>query len=92
MESSLTIDKQLEERLNALAAARQMSPQAVMRDAVRDYVDRAERLAEFLYKAEQSKFEFDQTGRHLKSAAAFEWLDRWGGPDETEAPECQTLL
>jgi predicted transcriptional regulator len=92
MNAFSALDRGLQDRLKALANTRNLPPEALIEDAVRDYVDRAERLAEFLYEAAQSKSEFDQTGRHLKSAAAFEWLDRWGGPDETEAPECQTLL
>ena len=91
MNAISALDRGLQDRLKALAEARSLPLETLIEDAVRDYVDRAEHLADFLAEAEQSKSEFEQTGRHIKSAELFEWLDRWGGPHETEAPECQTL-
>ncbi len=88
MESSLTIDDQLEERVNALANARQISPQAVMREAIRDYVDREDLKQVFLKEAETSWEMFQASEQHLTGDELFEWLDHWGGPNEDEAPVC----
>jgi len=86
--TSLEIDDALHARLEALAQQRRRSVDGLMREALEDYVQRAETRESFIQEAEASWAEFQETGLHLTGQEVRDWLKTWGTPGETEAPEC----
>jgi predicted transcriptional regulator len=86
--TSLKIDDALHARIEALANQRRQSVDGIMREAIEDYVRRAEARASFIQEAEASWAEYQQTGLHLTGQEVRDWLKTWGTAGETEAPEC----
>ena len=65
MATSVKLDAELTERLKRLAGRRQRSPHALMREAIRAYVEREEARESFKEEALASWTAFQETGRHL---------------------------
>ena len=88
MATSVKLDPELKRRLDRLAGARRRSPHWMMREAIRQFVDREEARESFKQEALQSWQAYRETGLHLTLAETAAWLDSWGTEDEAEAPEC----
>jgi len=59
-----------------------------MREAIRDYVERAEARESFKQEALASWTAYQETGRHLANQEVRQWLKTWGTDEETEIPPC----
>ena len=71
-----------------LAAAKQRKPQWIMKEALRQYLER-EAAAEKLRKETLASWdEYVQTGMHVSEEEMNSWLDTWGDDDEAEPPKC----
>ena len=88
MATSVKLDEDLTNRLKRLAGRRQRTPHALMREAIREFVEREEARESFKGEALASWPAFQETGRHLSGAELRDWLETWGSDAETEAPDC----
>jgi predicted transcriptional regulator len=88
MATSLKIDDEMKARIQALAASRDRSPHWVMREAIRQYVDREEAREGFRREAIESWTAYQETGRHLTGAETLTWIESWGSESEPGRPEC----
>lgn len=87
MATSVKLEAGLKDRLDRLAETRRRSAHWLMREAIRQYVEREEARESFRREALQAWQDYRETGRHLSLDETAAWLERWGGADETEAPE-----
>ena len=88
MATSLKIDDELKGRIQQLANQRQRSSHWIMREAIRQYVEREEARESFTQEAQASWAAFQETGRHLTGEEVRQWLATWGTDSEQEMPEC----
>ena len=88
MATSVKLDPELKSRLDRLAGTRRRSAHWLMREAIRQFVEREEARESFRQEALQSWQEYRETGRHLTLEETAAWLDGWGTEDETGVPEC----
>jgi predicted transcriptional regulator len=86
--TSLKLDDALKDRVKRLAEAQRRTPHWLMREAIADYVQRAEKRETFKQEALASLADYRQTGLHLTGAEIDSWLESWGTDSETEAPAC----
>ncbi|MDR3536867.1 MAG: CopG family ribbon-helix-helix protein [Acetobacteraceae bacterium] len=90
MATSIKLDDALKGRVQTLALLRQRSPHWVMREAIRQYVEREEARESFRQEALAAWTAYRETGRHLTGAEVRAWLDSWGSEAEASLPECHT--
>jgi predicted transcriptional regulator len=76
-------------RVKHLASQRDRSAHWLMREAIRQYVEREEARESFKDEAQAAWAAYQETGRHLTGADAAAWLATWGTDAETSAPGCQ---
>lgn len=88
MATSIKLDIHEQDRLRTLAEARHRTPHYLMREAIRQYLDREEARESFKAEAMASWGEYQKTGLHLTSTEVNQWLDTWGTEHETEVPTC----
>jgi predicted transcriptional regulator len=89
MVTSVKLDDKLKNRIQHLAEARHRSTHWIMREAIREYVDREEAREKFKQEALLSWKNFQETGLHLTHQEVCDWLDTWGTDKEKEAPKCR---
>ncbi len=85
---AVKIEPEMRERMKRLAARRQRTPHWLMRDAIRQYVEREEARDAFLRAALDAWEEYRETGLHASSEEVLAWLATWGRESETAAPAC----
>ena len=85
---AVKIEPEMRERMKRLAVKRQRSQHWLMRDAIRQYVEREEARDVFLRQAQDAWREYRETGLHASSEEVLAWLATWGGGSETAAPAC----
>ena len=90
MATSVKIDDELKGRIHRLAKTRQRTAHWIMREAIRDYVEREEARESFKQEAQASWIAYQETGRHLEGKEVHQWLDRWGTDTKSNAPECHS--
>ena len=88
MATSLKIDDELKGRVQELARVRERSAHWIMREAIKQYVEREEARESFHREAQESWAEFQKSGMHLTGEEVKSWLESWGTDAETEAPAC----
>ncbi len=88
MSTSLKIDDDLKRRVQGLAGLQDRSAHWIMREAIRQYVEREEAREDFKREALASWTAYRETGRHLSGAEVGAWLNSWGSESKTEVPEC----
>lgn len=89
MATSVKLDSELRERLARLADTRKRSAHWMMREAIRQYVEREEARESLRQEALRAWREYRETGLHVTMDDAAAWLDTWGTEDEAEAPACR---
>ncbi|MEO7495150.1 MAG: CopG family ribbon-helix-helix protein [Massilia sp.] len=87
MAISLKINDTLKRRLQRLASQRRRSPHWIMREAIRQYVEREEVRENFRQEALTSWAAHQENKRHLTGQEIRSWLETWGTDDESAAPE-----
>ncbi|MDB5711180.1 MAG: Transcriptional regulator, CopG family [Sphingomonas bacterium] len=88
MATSIKIDDELKGRVQHLANARDRSAHWIMREAIKQYVDREEARENFHQEALLSWKEYQETGLHVTGEELIAWLESWGTDKETAFPEC----
>ncbi len=85
--TSLKLDADVKERLNKLAGDKRRSANWLMGEAIREFVDREEALAEFDRQTIAALEEYDRTGKAVSEAAADVWLARLAAGEDVPPPE-----
>ena len=88
MATSVKLDDDLKTRLQHLADVRQRTAHWIMREAIREYVEREEAKEDFKQEALASWTAYQETGQHLTGQEVREWLSAWGTERESEIPKC----
>lgn len=88
MATSVKLDDELKNRIQKLADIKHRSAHWIMREAIRDYIEREEAKENFKQEALASWTAYQETGRHLTGQEVREWLNTWGSDNETEVPDC----
>ncbi len=88
MATSVKLDNDLKNRIQTLADSRKRSSHWIMREAIRDYVEREEARESFKQEALASWEAYQETGRHLTGTELSDWLTTWGTDKEAEIPLC----
>ncbi len=86
------LDSDTKERLDRLGESKQRSPHWIMREAIREYVDREEAREKFKQEALLSWENFQETGRHLTHQEISDWLDTWGTNRERGSQVPQIII
>jgi len=88
MATSVKLDNELKNRIKHLAETKHRSAHWIMREAIKDYVEREEARESFKQEALASWTAYRETGKHLTGQQVRDWLKTWGTDKETEIPEC----
>lgn len=88
MATSVKLDSELKDRIQNLANKQHRSPHWIMREAIRNYVEREEARENFKQEALNSWKAYQETGRYLNGKELYDWLSQWGTSNEEELPPC----
>ncbi len=88
MATSVKLGVDLKSSIQHLADKRHRSAHWIMREAIRDYVEREEARENFKQEALASWTAYQETGRHLTGQEVRDWLNTWGTDKESEIPPC----
>jgi predicted transcriptional regulator len=88
MATSVKLDDGLKRRIQYLADIRNRSAHWIMREAIREYVEREEARERFKQEALASWTDYQETGRHLTGQEVRDWLKTWGTHEETAILHC----
>ena len=88
MATSVKLDDELKSRIQRLADMRHRSAHWIMREAIRDYVEREEARESLKQEALASWTAYQETGRHLTGQEVRNWLNTWGTDKEIQIPQC----
>ena len=88
MATSVKLDDKMKSRVQHLADMQHRSAHWIMREAIRDYVEREEARISFKQEALASWSSYKKTGRHLNGEEVRDWLNTWGSDNEKESPKC----
>ena len=85
---AIKIDPDMKERVKRLAESRHRAPHWLMREAIRQYVEREEKRDSFRQDAMNAWQEYRETGLHVSRDEVVAWLNTWGEENEQAAPVC----
>ena len=86
---AVKLDPGIRERLQKLAETKRRSPHWLMKEALKEYVEKEEH-AEKLRQETLERWEaYEASGGHVSNEAVMNWLDTWGNENETERPPCE---
>ncbi len=87
---AIKIEPDIKERVKRLADARQRSPHWVMREAIRQYVEREEKREAFRQVTIDAWNDYQATGLHITGEEADEWLAKLEAGQDAEPPAVHT--
>ena len=90
MTVALKLDPAVLARIDALAKAQHRSADALMQEALAQYVEREENGEAFRQECLESWAEFEATGLHATHAEVDAWLAELEAGRAAEPPECHT--
>ncbi len=82
----IKIDEQLKQRVQQIAATRQRSAHWIMREAIREYVEREEKREALRKDALQAWEAYQANGRNLSQEETNNWLVDLERGDDAEIP------
>ena len=85
---AIKIETDIKERVKRLAIARQRTPHWLMREAIRQYVEREEKREAFRQDAIKAWNEYQATGLHVTMAEADAWLAKLEAGKGAKPPKC----
>jgi len=88
MATSVKLDDDLRSRIQSLAEVKQRSSHWIMREAIRDYVEREEKREAFKQDALRAWETYRESGLHLTLEEADAWLAKLERGDDAEIPKC----
>jgi len=86
--TNLKLEAAMQERVERLARARQQAPDALMVEAIKHYVDREEKRAQYLSDGISSWEHYQETGLHLTGPEMDAWLAKLANGEDAPPPEC----
>ncbi len=88
--TSIKLDPQMKDRVQALALSRKRTAHWLMKEAIEQYVAREEKRAAFRRDAEAAWEDYQKTGLHLTGEEADAWLAELEAGNDVEPPACHT--
>ena len=88
MSLAVSLDTVLQKKVQQIMALQRSSFDSVVRQALREYVEREEKKMQFQQEAITAWQDFQQDGLHLTGDEVMAWLNSWGTKQETEIPKC----
>lgn len=88
MATSVKLDEDLKSRIQHLADVRHRSSHWIMREAIRDYVEREEKQETFKQDALRAWEAYQENGLHLTLKEADAWLAKLETGEDAELPKC----
>jgi predicted transcriptional regulator len=88
MATSLKLDEAMKARVRRLAAIRDPSAHWVMREAIREYVEREEKREAFRQAGLRAWEAYQQIGLHLTGEEADAWLAELEAGEDAEILSC----
>ena len=88
MATSVKLDDDLKNRVRHLADARQRTPHWIMREAIRNYVEREEKRETLKQDALHAWQAYQENGLHLIHEEAEIWLAKLEAGEDAELPKC----
>jgi predicted transcriptional regulator len=84
----LKLDPATKVRVERLAAARKSSSDAIVREAIEEYISRAEKREQFRLDTLASWEHYKATGLHVSEEEMDEWVARLEAGEDAPAPKC----
>ncbi len=84
----LELDAETNDRVQRLASAQQKAPHVVLRDALTQYVERAEKREQLQREIGAAWTHYQSTGLHLTDDEADEWLSKLEAGEIIAPPSC----
>ena len=81
------MDETTRDRLKSLSAAKQRSAHWLMQEAIREYLDKEEKIENRNQEADAAWAEYQHTGKFVSNEAVTAWFDTWGTDKESQCPE-----
>jgi predicted transcriptional regulator len=88
MASSVKLDDEMKIGVQHLAGLRQRSPHWIMREAIKQYVEREEKREAFRQDAITAWADYQASGAHVMQDEADAWLAKLEDGAEAEPPTC----
>lgn len=85
---AVKVDQELKDRMKSLAKVQHRSTHWIMREAIRQYVDREEKRELFRQDGIKAWNEYRATGLHVTLEEADAWLAKLETGQDVEPPEC----
>jgi predicted transcriptional regulator len=85
--TSLKLDPDIKARVQKLAESQRRSANWIMNEAIREFIDRAERLADFNRETRERLAAFDATGKFISGEKMDAWLAKLEAGEDAEPPE-----
>lgn len=85
---TIKIDSDTRERVKKLAEARDRTPHWMMREAIREFVEREEKREQFRQDAITAWQEYQNTGLHVTEQEADDWLAKLEAGVDEAIPTC----
>lgn len=86
---AVKLDPETKERLKKLAELKKRSPHWLMKEALKEYVEKEERAEKLRQETLERWDTYKASGKHVSNEAVIAWLDTWGREDETKRPVCE---
>lgn len=86
--TSIKLDQNMRARIENLAASKQRTMHWMMKEAIRQYVEREEKYEALKQDVLASWKHFQETGLHATSEEVEEWIASWGTENEIPMPIC----
>jgi len=86
---SVKLDQDTRARIARLAEVRHRTVHWMMREGIRQYIEREEKREAFRQDTLEAWEEFQTTGLSASSEEVDAWLASWGTDDELPAPVCR---
>jgi len=86
--TSVKLDKKIQERVQRLASARQQTPDALIAEAIEQYVERQEKREQFRLDTLAASEHYRATGLHLTDDEVDKWITSLEAGEDVAPPEC----
>jgi predicted transcriptional regulator len=84
---AIKLDDEIYSRLKALAHARQRTPHWLMKEAIRQFLEREEESERVRRESLERWERFEETGETVSHEAVEAWLETWGTEREGKCPK-----
>jgi predicted transcriptional regulator len=88
MATTVKLDDELKDRVQRLAGLRDRSAHWIMREAIKQYVEREEQREAFKQDAKRAWDDYQADGLHVTADEADAWLLKLEAGEDVEPPKC----